>query len=86
MNVCGQPVNLTASGAIYGGKAKLIGFYVASTSSGTLILKDGGSSGTAITGTITPAVGWHWLPADFATSAYATIANTLNVTFIFQPV
>ena len=83
----GQPVNLTASGAIYGGKARLIGFYVNSTTSGTIILKDGGSSGTAISGTITPAIGWHFFPADFSVSPYATIGGTaLNVTFIFQPV
>ena len=85
-DINGQPVNLTASGAISAQPCKLIGFYVASTTSGTIVLKNGGSSGTAITGTITPAVGWHFLPADFSTSAYATIANTLNVTFIFQPV
>lgn len=82
----GQPVNLTESGAIYGSRAKLIGFYVNSTTGGTVILKDGGSSGTAISGTITPAIGWHFFPAEFASSPYATIANTLNVTFVFQPV
>lgn len=86
MMLTGQPKNLTASGAISAQSCKLIGFYVASTTSGTIILKDGGSSGTAITGTITPAVGWHFLPAEFATSAYATIANTINVTFVFVPV
>ena len=82
----GQPKRLTASGAIYGGPCKLIGFYVASTTSGTIVIKDGGSSGTDISGTITPAVGWHFFPADCATSAYATIANTISVTFVFQPV
>lgn len=82
----GQPVNLTASGAISTMPGRLVGFYVASTTSGTIVLKDGGSGGTAITGTITPAVGWHFLPAQFATSAYATIGGTaLNVTFIFAP-
>lgn len=81
----GQPVNLTASGAISTMPGKLVGFYVNSTSSGTIVLKDGGSSGTAISGTITPAVGWHFFPASFSTSAYATIGATLNVTFIFAP-
>ena len=61
----------------------MVGFYVNSTSSGTLIIKDGGASGTALTGTITPAVGFHAFPATITTSAYATIANTLNVTFFF---
>ena len=79
----GQPVNLTASGAISTMPGKLIGFYVNSTTSGTIVLKNGGSGGTAITGTITPAVGWHFLPAEFSTSAYATIGATINVTFVF---
>lgn len=86
MTINGQPKLLSASGAISASSCKLIGFYVASTTSGTIVLRDGGSGGTAITGTITPAVGWHFLPADFPTSAYATIANTISVTFVFQPV
>lgn len=79
----GTPVNLTASGAISLVPGALLGFYVASTTSGTIVLRDGGASGTAISGTITPSTGWNAFPATFATSAYATIANTLNVTFIF---
>lgn len=83
----GQPKNLTASGAIYAKPCKLKGFYINSTTAGTLILKDGGSSGTAISGTITPAIGWHFYPADFAVSPYATIGGTaLDVTFVFEPV
>lgn len=82
---CGQPVNLTSSGAISAVPGRIIGFYVASTTGGTIVLKDGGTAGTAISGTITPAVGWHFFPAAISTSAYATIANTLNVTFMFIP-
>lgn len=85
MVINGQPVLLSASGAVSPQPGRLIGFYVASTTSGTIVLRDGGASGTAITGTITPAVGWHFLPATFSTSAYATIANTISVTFIFAP-
>lgn len=83
--IAGQPVNLTSTNAISTVPGNLVGFYVNSTSSGTIVLRDGGASGTAITGTITPAIGWHFLPASFSTSAHVTIANTLNVTFIFQP-
>lgn len=86
MNFSGNPKNLTASGVVSAQPCKMIGFYVNSTSSGTIVFKDGGTSGTAITGTITPAVGWHFFPADFAVSAYATIGGTLNATFIYQPV
>ena len=82
----GQPVNLTASGAVYGGPCKLIGFYVNSTTGGTIVIKNGGSSGTAVSGTITPAIGFHWFPASLSAGCYATIANTLDVTLFFQPV
>lgn len=81
----GSPVNLTASGAISLRPGYLLGFYVNTTSSGTLVIKDGGSSGTALTGTITPAIGFHRFPAAIrsATGAYATIGATLDVTFFF---
>lgn len=59
----------------------MLGFYVASTSSGTLVIRDGGASGTAISGTITPAAGWHSFPAAFATNLHVTVANTISVTF-----
>lgn len=81
--LAGQYVNLTGTAAISGVPGRLIGFYVNSTSSGTIVLRDGGASGTVVSGTITPAAGWHFFPASFTTSAHATIANTLNVTFIY---
>ena len=59
----------------------LLGFYVNSTSTGTLVLRRGGSSGTVISGTITPAIGFHRFPANCPGGLHATIANTLNVTF-----
>ena len=76
--------NITATGAVSTGACQLIGFYVNSTTIGTLILKDGGSGGTAMSGTITPAIGFHRFPANVGTSLYATIAGTaLNVTFFY---
>ena len=81
----GSPKNLTASGAINANPGTLLGFYVNSTTAGTLILKDGGTGGTALTGTITPAIGFHRFPADFGTSAFATIGGTLDVTFFYVP-
>ncbi len=80
---CGSAKNLTASGAISAGACQLIGFYVNSTTGGTVIIKDGGASCTALSGTITPAIGFHRFPANIGTSGYATIANTLDVTFFF---
>jgi len=81
----GTPKNLTATGSIYTKSCNIVGFYVNSTTGGTIVLKDGGASGTALGGTITPAIGWHFYPASFGTSAHATIANTLDVTFFFEP-
>lgn len=85
-NECGSPINITSTGAISLHPGNLIGFYVNSTTSGTIVLRDGGSGGAVISGTITPAIGFHRYPAAFraAGGAYATIANTLDVTFFFQ--
>lgn len=83
----GNYKNVTGTGQVTSVGGNLIGFYVNSTSSGTIVLKDGtATAGTAISGTITPAVGWHAFPATYGTSGlYVTIANTLNVTLIYQP-
>ena len=79
----GTPVNISATAAISLRSGCLLGFYVNSTTAGTLILKDGGTSGTAVSGTITPVVGFHRFPCYFRTSAHATIANALDVTFFW---
>ena len=86
-SICGSYKNITGTGEVSANPGVLIGFYVNSTTTGTLVLRDGGSGGTVITGTITPAIGWHFLPAGFGKSGglHATIANTLDVTFIYQP-
>lgn len=80
---CGAPKNMTATGNVTAGPCQLLGFYVNSTTGGTLILKSGGSGGVAMGGTITPAVGFHRYPADVGGILHATIANTLDVTFFF---
>lgn len=80
----GTPTNLTGSGAVSVASGNLLGFYVNSTSSGTVALTLGSTAGgTAISGTITPAIGFHRFPAYCPSGLYATIANTLNVTFFF---
>lgn len=82
----GNYKNLTGTGAVTANGGTLLGFYVNSTTGGTLALKDGGSGGTAMGGTITPAIGFHRYPATFGTGGlYATIANTLDVTFFYVP-
>lgn len=79
----GGHFRVTATAQIQAGPGKLLGFYVSATSSGTLVLRDGGSGGTQITGTVTPAVGWHELPVNFTHGLHATIAgSSLDVTFV----
>ena len=76
--------NITATGAVSTGACQLIGFYVNNTSAGTLVLRDGGSGGTVMSGTITPAIGFHRYPANVGTSLYATIGgSSLDVTFFY---
>lgn len=62
----------------------ILGFFVNSTSSGTIALSAGtASGGTALTGTITPAAGaWYPLPITEPTGIYCTVGATINVTFV----
>lgn len=80
----GVPINISSSGAISLVSGQLLGFYVNSTSSGTIVLRNGGSGGTAISGTITPAIGFHRFPAYCTNACYATLANTIDATFFFS--
>lgn len=74
-------VSTTETTALQGA---IVGFYVNSTSAGTLILasNNGGAAGTAFTGTITPAIGWNPFPVASPNGIFATIGGTLNVTFV----
>ena len=85
-NPCGTATNVTATGAVCAVAARLIGFYVNSTSTGTIVIKNGtASTGAAVSGTITPAIGYHHFPASCELGLYVTIANTLNVTLFWEP-
>jgi hypothetical protein len=76
--------NITATGAVSTGPCQLIGFYVNNTTAGTLVLRNGGTNGEVMSGTITPAIGFHRFPANVGVSLYATIGGTgLDVTFFF---
>lgn len=79
----GVPVNLSASGAVSVSGGTLVGIYVNSTSSGTIVVRNGGAAGTAVTGTITPAVGYHAMNMYLKDGCYITIANTINITAMF---
>lgn len=83
----GETFNLTATGNVgaAGRDSTLLGFYVNSTTAGTVVLRKGGSGGTVMTGTITPAIGFHCFPANCPGGLHATIGGTLDVTFIIVP-
>ena len=80
----GTPTNLTSTGVVSKVPGTLLGFYVNNTTSGTIVLRDGTASGTVISGTITPAIGFHRYPFSFVNGLHATIANTLDVTLFVQ--
>ena len=82
----GTPINLAATAAVSNASGTLIGFYVNSKAVGaTLVLSHGSAAGgAAITGTITPLIGFHALHVYCPTGAYATIAvDVMDITFFF---
>jgi hypothetical protein len=81
----GTPVNLTASAAVKTGAGRVLGVYVASTSSGTFKLWDNtAGSGTVIVNTTTPTAGqFIRIDADFSTGLYCTIGSTIDLTIIY---
>jgi hypothetical protein len=86
INAAGKPVNVTASGIVFSQACVVLGVLINSTSSGTLVLRNGTLSGsTAVTGTITPAAG-QFIPLymEFSGGMYCTVANTIDVTFMVQ--
>ncbi len=77
----GSYKRLTSTGAVCAGPCQLLGFYVAATTAGTVVLTDGS---TVMSGTITPAIGFHRFPSTVGTSLTATIAGSaLDVTFFY---
>lgn len=80
-------VNSATSTELKEGAGEMVGFYVASTSSGTIVFyddNDGTCSSGQKTGTITPAVGWHFLPIPFSTAICALTASTIDVVFVWK--
>lgn len=83
----GQAKLVTSSEVTQAKPCDLVGFYVASTTSGTIVIHDSASASTnnAVTGTITPAVGWHSLPLSLGAGLRVVIANTISVTLVYVP-
>lgn len=79
----GTPINLTATGqvGVVNIPTTLLGFYVNSTSSGVIAFRDGGSGGTAVSGSITPAIGFHRFPGNFPNGCHMTlVSGSINIT------
>ena len=82
----GTPLNISATAAVGKTAGTLIGFYVNNKTAGaTLVLSHGSAAGgAAITGTITPLIGFHRLNVFCPTGVYATIAvQPMNLTFFY---
>lgn len=77
--------NMTATANVKATQGAMLGFYVNSTSSGTIQFYDSATTTTTvpISGLITPAIGFHRFPAAYASGLYAVIASTLNVTIFW---
>ena len=85
--------HLNASGAVFAGRARIKGFSICATAStaGTLLLKDGGSSGTTkieidIPSNSNPNSFYVAIPGEgvlCATSIYATLTNIASVTVFY---
>lgn len=85
VNQGGVCKNLSASGAVSLSACTLIGYHVNSTSGGTIVIRDGGTSaGTAVMAAATPGVGFTAFPASFNSGCYVTISGTIDVTFFVQ--
>ena len=88
-----KSTHLNASGSIFGGPARVKGFSICATASsaGTLLIKDGGSSGTTlieidIPSNSNPNSFYVLVPGDgvkFNTSIYATLTGIASVTVFY---
>jgi hypothetical protein len=83
-----KAISLAASGSAAGGRARLRGMVIEpGSSTGSVIMKDGGSSGTTIMTLNTVANGETFnvlIPAEgvlFETSIYATLSNAKVTVF-----
>lgn len=76
---------INATGQVCATRGRLSGFYVASTTTGTLTLYDNTSAASPqISGVITPAIGWNAYPVDFQTGLWVVVGGTIDVTFLLE--
>ena len=88
-----KSAHLNASGSVYAQPARVKGFSICATAgaAGTLLLKDGGSSGTTLIEIDIPANSnpnsfYTLIPGEgirFSTNVYATLTNIASVTVYY---
>jgi len=88
-----KSTHLNASGSVYGARARIKGFSICATASaaGTLLLKDGGSSGTTvieidIPSNSNPNSFYVLVPGEgvlCSTDIYATLTSIASVTVFY---
>ena len=81
---------LTADGTVYGARTRVKSIaYLASATAGSIVLKDGGASGTTKINSATPAVADAYevvIPAQgvlFETDVYLDLTNVTSVTVFY---
>lgn len=81
----GNPTRLTATANVKSSSGNMRGFYVSSTTAGTIQFYDssGTTTTTPVTGLIIPAIGWNTLPVGFGAGIYVVIGSTLDVTVVW---
>ena len=80
---------LTEDGSVYASRARVKGIHVTTTSAGSVVLKDGGSSGVT---RLNVAIGANFsgniiIPDDgilFDTNVYLDLTNATSVTVFYQ--
>jgi hypothetical protein len=80
--------NMTSSANVAATPAAVLGFFCNSiTGSATVTFYDNAATTTsrAITGAITPGVGWNPLPVNTQAGLYAVISGTINITVVWSP-
>lgn len=82
----GSYKNITGSSNIQAQEGLLLGFFVATTTAGTLAFYDSTTTTTTvpITGTITPNAGaFYPLPLTYLNGLYVVVGGTINATIVF---
>jgi len=85
-----RSVTLTADGTVYAGRQRIRHItYLATATGGSIVLKDGGSSGVTKLNVATPAVADAYdivIPGEgilFETDVYLDLTNVASVTFFY---